>query len=158
MNKVRKVGVRIGLKKHGAIWEDFWDGFVSESRRKEKGIPYEQYRASPRNAHAPSLGIRPKSIRNSPTAPRLKYLSLNNIQVGAPLKPAFGLSGLSGRPGIAFKIPPLCDTKADFQHIIRLVLEFFPRREPSPLNFDVKYLFLNNIHGNLRSKRPPDPS
>jgi len=43
--KGRKVGVLIDLKKHGAIWEDFWDGLVSESRRKEKGIPYEQYRA-----------------------------------------------------------------------------------------------------------------
>jgi hypothetical protein len=40
--KGRKVGVLIDLKKHGAIW----DGLVSESRRKEKGIPYEQYRAS----------------------------------------------------------------------------------------------------------------
>jgi hypothetical protein len=44
--KGRKVGVLIDLKKHGAIWEDFWDGLVSESRRKEKGIPYEQYRAT----------------------------------------------------------------------------------------------------------------
>jgi hypothetical protein len=44
--KGRKVAVLIDLKKHSAIWEDFWDGFVSESRRKEKGIPYEQYRAS----------------------------------------------------------------------------------------------------------------
>lgn len=44
--KVRKVGVLIDLRKHGAIWEDFWDGLVSESCRKEKGTPYEQYRAS----------------------------------------------------------------------------------------------------------------
>lgn len=44
--KGRKVGVLIDLKKHGAIWQDFWDGFVSESRRKEKSIPYEQYRSS----------------------------------------------------------------------------------------------------------------
>jgi hypothetical protein len=43
--KGRKVGVLIDLKKHGAVWQDFWDGLVSESRRKEKGIPYEQYRA-----------------------------------------------------------------------------------------------------------------
>ena len=43
--KGRKVGVLIDLKKHRAIWEDFWDGLVSESRRKEKGIAYEQYRA-----------------------------------------------------------------------------------------------------------------
>jgi len=44
--KGRKVGVLIDLKKHGALWQDFWDGFVSESRRKEKGIPYQQYRAA----------------------------------------------------------------------------------------------------------------
>ena len=46
MRRATKVGVLIDLKKHGAIWEDFWDGLVSESRRKEKGIPYEQYRAN----------------------------------------------------------------------------------------------------------------
>jgi hypothetical protein len=44
--KGRKVAVQIDLKKHGAIREDFWEGLVSESRRKEKGIPYEQYRAN----------------------------------------------------------------------------------------------------------------
>ena len=44
--KGRKTAVLIDLKKHNAIWEDFWDGLVSESRRKEKGIPYEEYRAS----------------------------------------------------------------------------------------------------------------
>ena len=44
--KGRKVAVQIDLKKHGAIWEDFWEGLVSESRRKEKGIPYRQYRAN----------------------------------------------------------------------------------------------------------------
>jgi hypothetical protein len=43
--KGRKTAVLIDLKKHNAIWEDFWDGLVSESRRKEKGIPYEEYRA-----------------------------------------------------------------------------------------------------------------
>lgn len=45
-DKGRKVAVQIDLKRHGAIWEDFWDGLVSESRRKEKSIPYKQYRAS----------------------------------------------------------------------------------------------------------------
>jgi hypothetical protein len=44
--KGRKVAVQIDLRKHGAIWEDFRDGLVSESRRKEKAIPYEQYRAN----------------------------------------------------------------------------------------------------------------
>ena len=44
--KGRRVAVQIDLKKHGAIWQDFWDGFISEARRNEKGIPYEQYRAS----------------------------------------------------------------------------------------------------------------
>ena len=43
--KGRKVGVLIDLKKHGAIWEDFWDGLVSESRRKEKGAPLEKIKA-----------------------------------------------------------------------------------------------------------------
>lgn len=43
--KGRKVGVLIDLKKHRAVWEDFSDGLISESRRKEKGLPYEQYRA-----------------------------------------------------------------------------------------------------------------
>lgn len=43
--KGRKVAVQIDLKKHKAIWEDFWDGLVSESRRKEKGNSYDQYRA-----------------------------------------------------------------------------------------------------------------
>ena len=42
----RKAGVLIDLKKHGALWEDFRDGLVSESRRKEKSIPYAQYRAT----------------------------------------------------------------------------------------------------------------
>jgi hypothetical protein len=45
-DKGRKTAVVIDLKKYGAIWEDFWDGLVAESRRKEKGIPYEQYRAN----------------------------------------------------------------------------------------------------------------
>ncbi len=44
--KGHKVGVLIDLKKHGAIWEDISDGLISESRRKERGIPYEQYRAN----------------------------------------------------------------------------------------------------------------
>ena len=43
--KGRKVAVLIDLKKHGAVLEDFWDGLISESRRNEKSIPYEQYRA-----------------------------------------------------------------------------------------------------------------
>lgn len=33
-------------EKNAAVWEDFWDGLISESRPKEKGISYEQYRAS----------------------------------------------------------------------------------------------------------------
>ena len=43
--KGRKVAVQIDLRKYGAIWEDFWDGLVSESRRKEKGIPLEKVKA-----------------------------------------------------------------------------------------------------------------
>ena len=44
--KGRRVAVQIDLRKHKAVWEDFWDGFVAESRRKEKSIPYEDYRAT----------------------------------------------------------------------------------------------------------------
>ncbi len=44
--KGRKVGVLIDLKKHGAVWEDFWDGLVAEARREEKSVPYAQYRAN----------------------------------------------------------------------------------------------------------------
>jgi hypothetical protein len=43
--KGRKVGILIDLKTHGAVWEDFSDVLISEERRKEKGILYEQYRA-----------------------------------------------------------------------------------------------------------------
>ena len=43
--KGRKVAVQIDLKKYGTIWEDFWDGLVSESRRKEKGIPLAKVKA-----------------------------------------------------------------------------------------------------------------
>jgi hypothetical protein len=43
--KGRKVGVLIDLKRHGALWEDFWDGIISESRRKEKGIPIRKIKA-----------------------------------------------------------------------------------------------------------------
>lgn len=44
--KGRKVAVQIDLKKYGSLWEDFWDGVVAESRRKEKSVSYEQYRTS----------------------------------------------------------------------------------------------------------------
>ncbi len=49
--KGRRTAVLIDLKKHRAIWEDFWDGLVSESRRREEGIPYEQYRAKRLKGH-----------------------------------------------------------------------------------------------------------
>jgi hypothetical protein len=44
--KGRRTAAIIDLKKHRALWEEIEDGLISESRRKEKGIPYEQYRAS----------------------------------------------------------------------------------------------------------------
>jgi len=47
-DKGRRVAVLIDLKKHGAIWEDFWDGLVSESRRSEESVPYAKYRAARR--------------------------------------------------------------------------------------------------------------
>jgi hypothetical protein len=36
--KGRKVAVLIDLKKHGTRLQDFWDGLISEKRRREKGI------------------------------------------------------------------------------------------------------------------------
>jgi len=44
-DKGRKVAVQIDLKKHGAVWEDFWDGLISESRRKQKGTSLEKIKA-----------------------------------------------------------------------------------------------------------------
>ncbi len=41
-----KTAAVIDLKKHGALWQDFWDGLVSESRRKERSVPHEEYRAA----------------------------------------------------------------------------------------------------------------
>ncbi|HZZ14975.1 MAG TPA: hypothetical protein VFE08_03335 [Candidatus Sulfotelmatobacter sp.] len=43
--KGRKVAVLIDLKKHGARLQDFWDGLISESRRKEVGISLETVKA-----------------------------------------------------------------------------------------------------------------
>ncbi|MBI3679716.1 MAG: hypothetical protein HY235_04905 [Acidobacteria bacterium] len=43
--KGRKVAVQIDLRKHRALWEDFYDGLVSEQRRKEKGVPFEIVKA-----------------------------------------------------------------------------------------------------------------
>jgi hypothetical protein len=45
-DKGRKTAVLIDLKKHRPLWEDFWDALVSELRRKEKRIPYQEYRAN----------------------------------------------------------------------------------------------------------------
>ena len=43
--KGRNIVVQIDLKKHGAALEDFWDGLISESRRKEKGMPLKRIKA-----------------------------------------------------------------------------------------------------------------
>jgi hypothetical protein len=44
-DKGRKLAVQIDLKRYGALLQDFWDGLISESRRKEKGTPLEKVRA-----------------------------------------------------------------------------------------------------------------
>lgn len=43
--KGRKTAVLIDLKKHGQVWEDFYDVLVSQSRRDEKGISLEEVKA-----------------------------------------------------------------------------------------------------------------
>jgi hypothetical protein len=48
-DKGHRVAVQIDLKKYGAILEDFFDAIVSESRRREKSIPWEQARAERTN-------------------------------------------------------------------------------------------------------------
>ena len=45
-DKGRKTAVLIDLKRHGVLWQDFWDGLVSETRRKEGSIPYAEYRVN----------------------------------------------------------------------------------------------------------------
>ena len=42
----RKVAVQIDLRKHRALWEELADELVSEARRKEKGIPCQEYRST----------------------------------------------------------------------------------------------------------------
>jgi hypothetical protein len=59
-HKGRKTAVLIDLKKHGRIWEDFWDGLVSESRRKEKSVPYQAYRTNRMVCNASAIGMRPR--------------------------------------------------------------------------------------------------
>ncbi len=43
--KGRKVAVLIDLRRHGARLQDFWDGLVSESRRRETGTSLEKVKA-----------------------------------------------------------------------------------------------------------------
>lgn len=45
--KGREVAVQIDLRRHRVVWEDFYDGLVSETRRKERGVPLEIVKADP---------------------------------------------------------------------------------------------------------------
>jgi len=40
-DKNRKVAVQIDLKKHGEMWEDFYDNMIAELRKDEEKIPLE---------------------------------------------------------------------------------------------------------------------
>ncbi len=40
------MAVQIDLRKPGAIWADFYDGLVSEQRRKETGVALETVKAA----------------------------------------------------------------------------------------------------------------
>jgi hypothetical protein len=42
----KKVAVQLDLKKYGDLWDDIQDGLVAEARRHEKGIPFEDVKAS----------------------------------------------------------------------------------------------------------------
>jgi hypothetical protein len=50
--KGRKVAIQIDLKKCGAVLEDFWDGLISESRRKEKGDTNRKDQSGPRETRS----------------------------------------------------------------------------------------------------------
>jgi hypothetical protein len=41
----RKVAVQIDLREHAALWEEFEDALISESRRNEESIPIEDVEA-----------------------------------------------------------------------------------------------------------------
>ncbi|MGO9515842.1 MAG: hypothetical protein ACLPND_02240 [Candidatus Korobacteraceae bacterium] len=45
-NNGRKRVLQIDPRKHRALWEDFIDGLVSESRRNEKAVPFEKVKAA----------------------------------------------------------------------------------------------------------------
>lgn len=44
--KGRRVAVQIDLTTRGSLWEDFYDGLVSEQRREETGVLFETVRAN----------------------------------------------------------------------------------------------------------------
>jgi hypothetical protein len=83
-DKGRKTAVLIDLKRHGALWQEFWDGMVSESRRKEKSIPYEEYRAA-----------RLKRGRRRGTRSRTKPLSSLSVRPERGIQGQFGPSRCS---------------------------------------------------------------
>jgi len=41
-DKDRKIAVQIDLKKHGDLWEDFYDNMIAELRKDEEKIPLEE--------------------------------------------------------------------------------------------------------------------
>lgn len=41
----RRVAVQIDLRQHAALWEEFEDMVVSESRRNEESIPLDRVKA-----------------------------------------------------------------------------------------------------------------
>jgi hypothetical protein len=44
--KGRKVAVQIDLRQHKEVWEDIQDILLANARRKEKGVPLEEIKAS----------------------------------------------------------------------------------------------------------------
>ena len=41
-----KLAVQIDLRKHSSVWEDFQDVVVAESRRREKAVALDRFKAS----------------------------------------------------------------------------------------------------------------
>jgi hypothetical protein len=41
-DKNRKIAVQIDLKKHGELWEDFYDNLIADLRKDEEKVPLEE--------------------------------------------------------------------------------------------------------------------
>ena len=65
----RKKAVQIDLRKHGALWEDFHDVLVADSRKNEPRVPFEEVKERLRMRN---LRARKRKARTSKTRARFR--------------------------------------------------------------------------------------